>query len=96
VPQCGAGGHVLRCDTCDEVEIAYNSCRNRHRRKCPARAARRWLEARQVDLPPLDYYHVVFALLAPTSAIAYYNKVLIYDLLFEVAAQTLRTIAADS
>ena len=55
----------------------------------------RWLEARQADLLPVDYYHVVFTLPAPISAIAYYNKTVIYDLLFEVAAETLRTIAAD-
>ena len=95
MPQRGAGGHLLRCDACAQVQIAYNSCRNRHCPKCQARAARRWLEARQADLLPLDYYHVVFTLPAPISAIAYYNKALIYDLLFEVAAQTLRTIAAD-
>ena len=94
IEQCRSaalGGHVLRCDACAQVEIAYNSCRNRHCPKCQARAARRWLEARQADLLPLDYYHVVFTLPAPISAIAYYNKALIYDLLFEVAAQTLRT-----
>ena len=44
---------------------------------------------------PVEYYHVVFTLPAPISAIAYYNKALIYDLLFDVAAETLRTIAAD-
>ena len=98
IEQCRSaalGGHLLRCDACAQVQIAYNSCRNRHCPKCQARAARRWLEARQADLLPLDYYHVVFTLPAPISAIAYYNKALIYDLLFEVAAQTLRTIAAD-
>jgi hypothetical protein len=98
IEQCRSaalGGHVLRCDACDEVEIAYNSCRNRHCPKCQASAAKRWLEARQADLLPLDYYHVVFTLPAPISAIAYYNKALLYDLLFEVAAETLRTIAAD-
>src|SRR6202140_4821280 len=98
IEQCRSvalGGHVLRCDTCDQVEIAYNSCRNRHCPKCQASAAKRWLEARQADLLPLDYYHLVFTLPAPISAIAYYNKTVIYDLLFEVAAQTLRTIAAD-
>jgi len=47
------------------------------------------------DLLPLDYYHVVFTLPAPIGAIAYTNKALLYDLLFEVAAETLRTIAAD-
>jgi len=98
IEQCRSaalGGHLLRCDACAQVQIAYNSCRNRHCPKCQARAARRWLEARQADLLPLDYYHLVFTLPAPISAIAYYNKALIYDLLFEVAAQTLRTIAAD-
>ena len=98
IEQCRSaalGGHVLRCAACAQVQIAYNSCRNRHCPKCQARAARRWLEARQADLLPVDYYHVVFTLPAPISAIAYYNKTLIYDLLFAVAAETLRTIAAD-
>ena len=98
IEQCRSaalGGHVLRCDACEQVQIAYNSCRNRHCPKCQARAARRWLEARQADLLPVEYYHLVFTLPAPISAIAYYNKAVIYDLLFAVAAETLRTIAAD-
>jgi len=98
IEQCRSaalGGHVLCCNACEQVEIAYNSCRNRHCPKCQASAARRWLEARQAELLPLDYYHVVFTLPAPISAIAYYNKAVIYDLLFELAAETLRTIAAD-
>jgi hypothetical protein len=89
------GGHVLRCSACAQPQIAYNSCRNRHCPKCQGSAARRWLEAREADLLPVDYYHVVFTLPAPISAIAYYNKELIYGLLFAVAAETLRTIAAD-
>ena len=89
------GGHVLRCESCEQVQIAYNSCRNRHCPKCQASAARRWLEARQADLLPVEYYHVVFTLPAPISAIAYYNKAVVYELLFELAAETLRTIAAD-
>ena len=61
----------------------------------PGRAAQRWLEARQADLLPVEYYHVVFTLPAPIAAIAYTNKAVIYGLLFDVAAETLRTIAAD-
>ena len=98
IEQCRSaalGGHLLRCDACAQVQIAYNSCRNRHCPKCQANAARRWLEARQADLLPVDYYHLVFTLPAPIAAIAYYNKAVIYDLLFDVAAETLRTIAAD-
>jgi hypothetical protein len=98
VEQCRSvalGGHVLRCQACAEPQIAYNSCRNRHCPKCQSSAAQRWLEARQADLLPVDYYHVVFTLPAPISAIAYTNKEAVYGLLFAVAAQTLRTIAAD-
>jgi predicted RNA-binding Zn-ribbon protein involved in translation (DUF1610 family) len=89
------GGHVLYCPACEHQDIAYNSCRNRHCPKCQASAAQRWLEARQADLLPVEYYHVVFTLPAPIAAIAYYNKAMIYGLLFEIAAETLRAIAAD-
>ena len=99
IEQCrtaALGGHVLRCTGCEHDQVSYNSCRNRHCPKCPAVAAKRWLEARQADLLPVDYYHVVFTLPAPISKIAYYNKAVIYGLLFEIAAETLATIAADS
>jgi len=89
------GGHVLRCESCEQRQIAYNSCRNRHCPTCQGAAAKRWLAARQADLLPVDYYHVVFTLPAPISEIAYYNKAVIYPLLFKVTAETLLTIAAD-
>lgn len=98
IEQCrtaALGGHVLRCPDCQSDQVSYNSCRNRHCPKCQSHAAKRWLDARQGDLLPVDYYHVVFTLPAPISDIAYYNKALIYGLLFEIAAQTLTTIAAD-
>jgi hypothetical protein len=98
IEQCRSaalGGHALRCSACAEPQIAYNSCRNRHCPKCQSSAAQRWLEARQADLLPVEYYHVVFTLPAPISAIAYTNKEIIYGLLFDIAAETLRTIAAD-
>ena len=89
------GGHALRCTDCDHLEVSYNSCRNRHCPKCQGRAAQRWLDARQDDLLPVEYYHVVFTLPAQIAAIAYTNKAAIYRLLFDVAADTLMTIAAD-
>jgi predicted RNA-binding Zn-ribbon protein involved in translation (DUF1610 family) len=98
IEQCrtaALGGHMLHCEACAHDEIAYNSCRNRHCPKCQASAAKRWFEARQTELLPVDYYHVVFTLPEPISSIAYTNKAVIYRLLFEVAAETLRTIATD-
>jgi hypothetical protein len=98
ITQCrtaALGGHVLRCDGCRADQIAYNSCRNRHCPKCQSSAAQRWLDARQADLLPVEYYHVVFTLPAPIADIAYQNKAAIYGLLFDVAAAVLQTIAAD-
>ena len=98
IEQCRSaalGGHVLRCAGCGADQVAYNSCRNRHCPKCQSSAAKRWLEARQADLLPVEYYHVVFTLPAPIADIAYQNKAVIYGLLFDVAAEVLLTIAAD-
>jgi hypothetical protein len=89
------GGHVERCEDCDHTQIAYNSCRNRHCPKCQGAAAQRWLEARQAELLPIAYYHVVFTLPAQIGDIAYQNKAAVYDILFKAASQTLQTIAAD-
>ena len=98
ITQCrtaALGGHVLRCDGCGVEQVSYNSCRNRHCPKCQSAAAKRWLDARQADLLPVEYYHVVFTLPAPIADIAYYNKAVVYGLLFDVAAETLLTIARD-
>src|ERR1700726_723471 len=98
IEQCRSaalGGHSLRCSACAQAQIAYNSCRNRHCPKCQSSAAQRWLDARQADLLPVPYYHVVFTFAAPISALAYTNKEIIYALLFDITAETLRTIAAD-
>src|SRR6266853_2586123 len=89
------GGHIESCDDCGMTRIAYNSCRNRHCPKCqgPARAA--WLAAREADLLPVPYFHVVFTLPAAIADIAYQNKAVIYDILFTTSAETMTTIAAD-
>src|SRR5437762_4546536 len=67
------GGHVARCEneTCAHTIIAYNSCRNRHCPKCQGAAAKDWLAAREADLLPVPYYHVVFTLPAQTADSAY-------------------------
>ena len=89
------GGHVARCEKCAHSQISYNSCRNRHCPKCQGAAAKDWLAAREADLLPVPYYHVVFTLPAAIADIAYQNKAVIYDLLFKASAETLITIAAD-
>src|ERR1700690_5405 len=89
------GGHVARCEDCAHTTIAYNSCRNRHCPKCQGAAARQWMAAREAELLPIPYFHVVFTLPSAIGDIAYHNKAVIYDLLFKASAETMLTIAAD-
>ena len=89
------GGHVLGCQSCGTIRVAYNSCRNRHCPKCQGQASREWLAARQKELLPVGYFHVVFTLPQPVAGIAFQNKVAVYAIFFRAVAETLRRIAAD-
>src|SRR5215471_15979523 len=89
------GGHVLRCEKCSHMQIAYNSCRNRHCPKCQGAAAQEWLAEREAELLPVPYFHVVFSLPAQIAEIAYQNKAAIYGLLFKASSEATLTIAAD-
>jgi transposase-like zinc-binding protein len=70
------GGHVEACGDCGATRIAYNSCRNRHCPKCQGLARAQWLAARQAELLPVPYFHVVFTLPPEAAALAFQNKAL--------------------
>lgn len=89
------GACVEWCDHCQFTHIQYRSCRNRHCPKCQGSARAQWLEQRQAELLPVDYFHVVFTVPEPVANIAFYNKDVVYDILFRLAARTLLTIAGD-
>ena len=74
IEQCrtaALGGHIEVCDACGHQRIAYNSCRNRHCPKCQSLARAQWLQDRQAELLPVEYFHVVFTVPQEVAAIAY-------------------------
>jgi hypothetical protein len=89
------GGHVEACEDCAHARVAFNSCRNRHCPKCQSATRERWLADRQADLLPVPYFHVVFTVPAEVAEIAFHNKAIVYGILFDAVAATLKTIAAD-
>jgi hypothetical protein len=90
------GGHVDQCTRCGHrATISYNSCRNRHCPKCQTAARDRWIAARQKELLPTRYVHVVFTLPAPLAPLALQNKKFIYGLLLRASAETLLEVARD-
>ena len=89
------GGHRDQCDRCGHQAISYNSCRNRHCPKCQTNARDKWLAARQQELLPVDYYHLVFSVPHALVPLMWQNKKLLFKLLFEASADTLLELAAD-
>ena len=90
------GGHRDRCSSCGHTTAtSYNSCRNRHCPRCQANARVRWLQAREQELLPTRYVHLVFTLPRELSPLALQNMRVIYDLLFQTSAATLLEFARD-
>ena len=89
------GGHLDECTRCGHRAISFNSCRNRHCPKCQTAARDRWIAARQKELLPTRYLHVVFTLPGRLSPLVLQNKKIIYDLLFRSSAETLVEVARN-
>jgi hypothetical protein len=89
------GGSVEWCDHCQYTHIVYRSCRNRHCPKCQGLARAKWLEQRKAELLPAEYFHVVFTVPEEIASLAFYNKEVLYEILFRTTAETLLTIARD-
>lgn len=89
------GGHRDQCVRCGHEAISYNSCRNRHCPKCQTNAREKWLCARQRELLPICYFHLVFSVPHALVPLIWQNKKLLFGLLFNASAATLLEVAAD-
>jgi len=89
------GGHRDQCVHCGHQAISYNSCRNRHCPKCQTNAREKWLCARQRELLPVCYFHLVFSVPHTLVPLMWQNKKLLFGLLFDASAATLLEVAAD-
>ncbi|WP_058554811.1 transposase zinc-binding domain-containing protein [Thiohalocapsa sp. ML1] len=87
------GGHVDQCDRCGHTEISYNSCRNRHCPKCRASQRAAWVDARELELLPIQYFHLVFTLPDALDRLVQYHPSAVYAALMRAAAETLQTFA---
>ena len=89
------GGHTSVCDDCGNIQVSYNSCRNRHCPKCQTLQKERWIEGRKHDLLNVPYFHVVATIPDNLHGIFLQNQGLCYNLLFKAVSQTLKELAAD-
>ena len=89
------GGHKDRCDSCGHIEISYNSCRNRHCPKCQILQKEKWIEARNEDLLPIQYFHVVFTIPSGLNPLVIMNQKVMYDLMFRSVSETLTELSGN-
>lgn len=90
------GGHIDGCTTCGHLQLSYNSCRNRHCPKCQGHKKEQWVEARNKELLPAPYFHVVFTLPQELNAIALIEPKIVYGILFKAAWATLQDFGSDA
>jgi len=89
------GGHKDKCDRCGHIEISYNSCRNRHCPKCQTLQKEKWIEARNEDLLPIQYFHVVFTIPSELNPLVIMNQQIMYDLMFRSVSETLMELSGN-
>jgi hypothetical protein len=92
------GSHYVMCDTkeCDYAKLVHNSCRNRHCAACQSYQSAQWVDAREIELLPASYFHIVFTIPHELNQLCLYNKKTMYDILFSSAWDSLSTLVSDA
>jgi hypothetical protein len=89
------GGHVQTCDACGTTRHVYHSCRNRHCPLCQTRAKEAWIAARQREVLPVPYFHLVFTLPHDLNGLIGQCPRALYEMLFGAVSATLTGFAAN-
>ena len=90
------GTNVSICEDCGQLEVHYNSCRNRCCPMCQALPKEKWIDKRREDVLDAPYFHVVFTVPQELNPIIYSNQQLLYDALYHSASATINELTADS
>ena len=89
------GGNQTVCQDCGASQIHYNSCRNRHCPCCQALSKEKWIDARKADVVDAPYFHAVFTVPAQLNNLMFANKRVLYHLLYQSSAETLKELSQD-
>lgn len=89
------GGSMYHCDDCGESFWRFHGCGNRSCPKCHGPKTAEWLEARQSEMLPCNYFHIVATVPEELRSAALRHQKIIYGLLMKTAADCVRKLAAD-
>jgi hypothetical protein len=88
------GGRLYGCTACGATTPLYNSCGDRHCPQCQGEQRAAWFAARQAELLPVEYFHVVFTVPDELNPLAAAHPKCFYNLLFQAVRETLLEVAA--
>jgi Putative transposase/Transposase zinc-binding domain len=89
------GGRLYGCDDCHDTFWHYHCCRNRACPKCHGSQTQQWLQERQAELLPCDYFHAVVTVPSQLRAAFRRNQKLLYGLLMQVSATAVKDLCAQ-
>jgi hypothetical protein len=88
------GGRLYQCHDCQDTFWHYHCCRNRACPKCHGSQTRQWLEARQAEILPCDYFHGVVTVPRELQDTFRRQQKLMYGLLMRVSAEAVKELCA--
>lgn len=89
------GGHLWHCPECDQQVYVYHGCRNRACPACHAVQTQQWLEARQAELLPCDYFHLTATVPEGLRELFRSHQKTFYHLLMSLTAQCILDLAGN-
>lgn len=89
------GAHATVCEDCGNMQISYNSCRNRHCPKCQTLSKEKWINNQKFNLLNVGYFHVVMTIPDTLHTVILQNQKVCYNLLFKAVSGTLAELSAD-
>lgn len=90
------GANVSTCEDCGNIQIHYNSCRNRNCPMCQALPKEKWIDLRKEDVLDAPYFHVVFTVPDELNPIIYNNQSFLYDCMYKAASSTLDELSSET
>jgi hypothetical protein len=87
------GGRVEQCSCCGKRKVFYNSCRNRNCPKCGGLEREKWLMAREADLLPVSYLHMVFTIPDKLNKLFLKHQKDCYNILFRTVKRVMDCFA---
>jgi hypothetical protein len=88
------GGRLHGCDDCGETFWSFHSCRNRSCPKCHGKQTQEWLEKREAELLPCDYFHAVATVPSELHDVFWREQKYLYGLLMKVSAEAVKELCA--